>query len=198
MRLRELLIGGLMVIGAAGGAYALRAPAPEPLALVEATAEPTAALAVTPTAAPIVVFVSGAVVNPGVYTLPPGSRVVDALEAAGGPTDEAAYESLNQATTLSDGMQVHMPVQGEAPPPLAPVVAGGMEAGAAGQPAPVHLNSADAATLETLPGIGPALAARIVEYRSTHGPFTAVEQLLDVQGIGEKLLESIRGHVVLD
>ncbi|MBA3531940.1 MAG: helix-hairpin-helix domain-containing protein [Ardenticatenales bacterium] len=177
----------------------MQKPAAAPLALEVPAVLPTETAAPTATPAPMVVFVSGAVQNPGVYTLPAESRVVDALAAAGGPTEDAAAESLNQATRLSDGMQVHLPEQGSAPlpMPLSPASASG-SAGAPASGTLVYLNSADATTLETLPGVGPALAARIIEYRSANGPFTSVEQLSEVKGIGDRLLEKIREQVVLN
>ncbi|MCB0077226.1 MAG: ComEA family DNA-binding protein [Anaerolineales bacterium] len=200
-RARQALVAALVGVAAIGAAALLRQPAPEPLLLVEETSLPaTPTLAITPTAAPITVFVSGAVVAPGVYTLPPQSRVVDALQAAGGPTEEAALEALNQATLLADGVQVHMPRHGEAaPPPVSAPSSADTLAGEAPSSGPlVGLNSATAAELETLPGIGPALAGRIVEYREANGPFTSVDQLQEVRGIGEKLLDQLRDHVTLD
>ena len=184
-----------------GAATMLRPPAPEPLELVDAEAAepaPTPTVAVTGTPAPIVVFVSGAVVSPGVYTLPPQSRVVDALEAAGGPTDEAAVEALNQATLLVDGMQIHMPREGEAAPPLVAPGSDGLAGEAPSGGDLVRLNSATQVELESLPGIGPTLAGRIIEFRDANGPFTSIDQLQEVQGIGEKLLEDLRDHVVLE
>lgn len=203
-RARPLALGGLLVVGAIGGVLSAKRPAPEPLVLEAPTPAPTATLALTPTAAPIVVFVSGAVRAPGVYTLPPGSRVVDALTAAGGPAADADWAALNQATLLSDGMQIHMPVEGVAPepPPLggapAPSTAAGGEAAGATSAPLIRLNHASGAELEALPGIGPALAGRIIEYRESHGPFTSIEQLLEVKGIGDTLLNGIRDYIILE
>ncbi len=203
---KNLMVLLLLGAGAVGGLLTLNhtPPAEEPLLLEAPTVVPTATVAPTATAAPIVVFVSGAVRAPGVYTLPPGSRVVDALDAAGGPASDAASESLNQATLLSDGMQVHMPQQGQAaePAPLtaaAPAaVAGGDGGSLASAGALVRLNSATSAELETLPGIGPALAARIIEFREANGPFSSIEQLTEVKGIGDKLLDNMRDFLILD
>lgn len=199
VKMKHLVLSLLLVVGAVGGTLAVQQPQGEPLALAAPVPDPTATVAPTATPAPIVVFVSGAVEVPGVYTLPPGSRVVDALAAAGGPTDEAATAALNQATPLSDGVQVHLPTEGEAPVPASLAPSGGSPlASAPGSEPLVHVNSADATTLETLPGIGPALAGRIIEYRTANGPFTSLDQLKDVKGIGDKLLGKISERVVID
>ncbi len=155
-----------------------------------------------PTPAPLVVHVVGAVARPGVYTLPPGSRIVDALEAAGGPRPDAALEALNLARPLEDGQQVYVPSRTEpAPTWLAPSPTA-LSAPAstdippdASQEARLNLNTATEKELESLPGIGPVLARRIVTYRAMHGPFHRVEDLLDVQGIGPVLLEKLRPYV---
>lgn len=174
--------------------WTLRVPG-EPLVLVEPTVAPTA------TPAPLVVYVSGAVVHPGVYELPPGSRVVHAIQAAGGLTDEAAPEAVNQAAPLQDGAQVHVPTKeevetGKVPAAPVQVPAVGPGSSQAGTPL-LNLNTATAAELEALPGIGPTLAARIVEDRQTNGPFATVDDLKRVNGIGDKILERIRPYVTV-
>ncbi|MDQ4075178.1 MAG: helix-hairpin-helix domain-containing protein [Chloroflexota bacterium] len=198
---RQVVLAALLAVGAVGGVVTLGSrPEGEPLVLEVPTATPTATIAPTVTPGPIVVFVSGAVAEPGVYTLPPDSRVIDALEAAGGPTEEAAIELLNQATQLSDGVQVHMPERGDRTPLLPPGANVFEEAAADNlddEPL-VRLNSATGEELEALPGIGPALAARIIEYRTANGPFTSIEQLTEVKGIGDKLLERMREYLVLE
>lgn len=130
--------------------------------------------------------VSGWVVSPGLVELGPGARVADALARAGGLRPGAPPVSLNLAQTVVDGMQIH--------------VAGPWEK--SGSPASsgdglVALNRADAAEIETLPGVGPVLAARIVAYRDEHGPFETAEDLLDVPGIGESKLDSIRDLIAV-
>lgn len=196
---KQLVLALLVLTGTGGLFWSAQKPAAEPLTLEGPAPAIVATVAATSTPAPIVVFVSGAVKEPGVYTLPPNSRVVDALHAAGGPTEQAAIASLNQATLLSDGVQVHMPEEGEAalPAALAPTSATSFTAAPSSEPL-VRLNSADSTALESLPGIGPAIAARIIEYRTANGPFTSVEQLKDVHGIGDKLLEKIRDRIVLE
>jgi competence protein ComEA len=137
---------------------------------------------------PILVHVLGAVAHPGLYELSEGARVIDAVAAAGGYTEAADQAQLNLAREVSDGEQLYAPSIGEAPPPAAG--AGGGQAAETG--ALVDLNTADGAVLETLPRIGPETARKIIEYRESSGPFTAVEQLLEVPGIGQKTLDGLR------
>ncbi|ACQ79993.1 competence protein ComEA helix-hairpin-helix repeat protein [Beutenbergia cavernae DSM 12333] len=145
----------------------------------------------------VVVHVAGLVASPGVVSLPPSSRVQDALEAAGGALPEADLAALNLARVLVDGEQVYVPAPGEAPPagaggaPGAPAAEGGSDGG------PVNLNTADLAALDTLPGIGPALAQRIVEWRTANGSFVDVEELTEVSGIGPATLERLRPLVTV-
>ncbi|MGO2659414.1 ComEA family DNA-binding protein [Mycetocola reblochoni] len=147
-----------------------------------------------------VVYVVGAVREPGIYTLDEGARVGDAVESAGGLADDADELGVNLARPVTDGEQIVVTAEGEPPGPSA--------AGAQGQPgaaapaggggaAAVSLSTADAATLETLPGVGPATAEQIIAHRESIGGFTAVEQLLDVSGIGEAKFAQIEPRVVL-
>lgn len=145
----------------------------------------------------LVVHVSGAVAAPGVVQLPAGARVDDALQAAGGPTHDADLSAVNLARPVGDGEQIHLPVPGEEPRAADPAAAGpgASEAGdapAAGSTGVIDLNTASAAELEELPGVGPAIAQRIVEHREKNGPFTSVDGLLEVSGIGPSTLEEIR------
>jgi competence protein ComEA len=161
---------------------------------------PAATVAPTATAPPgppgvVVVDVAGKVRRPGVVTLPTGSRVLDALTAAGGARRGVDVTALNLARVLVDGEQLRVglppapagsgPTGGGAAAPAGP-------AGAAGQPEPVDLNAATAAALEELPGVGPVLAERIVAWREQHGRFTAVDELTEVSGIGPRVLEELR------
>ena len=175
---------------------------------------------VSSTSAPnarIVVHVAGAVSTPGVVELPASSRVVDAVHAAGGLRADADPDRVNLAAPLADGHRVVIPVIGQpAPTELvapgagsAPAGAGGTGtggtgsgstgSGAAGEPggAVIDLNSADAALLDELPGVGPSTAAAIIAHREKEGPFTSVDGLLDVRGIGEAKLEALRDLVTV-
>ncbi|QSB17161.1 helix-hairpin-helix domain-containing protein [Natronosporangium hydrolyticum] len=165
-----------VVVGAAVLAWWSR-PQPEPVTpQLSATG---AAVVATPTGpAVLVVAVTGLVREPGLVELPPGARVADAIEAAGGLLPEAEIDQLNLARKVSDGELIAVGVD---PPPdeLAGAASGAATGG------PVNLNTATLEQLQGLPGIGPALAQRIIDYRDTHGPFTSVGQLRQVSGIGE-------------
>lgn len=165
--------------------------------------EPTASTSVdelipqvtlTPTTVPtgeaseVVVHVSGAVGNPGVYILPESARVVDAIEAAGGANPGADVDQLNLAAPVIDGHQIRVPRVGEMlPPPPTQEEASG----------PVDLNRADATRLQDLPGVGPATAEAIVAFREEHGSFRTVDDLLDVPGIGPAKMAAIADAAVV-
>jgi competence protein ComEA len=145
------------------------------------------------------VHIAGAVRRPGVYLVPPRARVTAAVEAAGGPARRADLAGVNLAARVVDGQQVVVPARGRAS-------AGAAGAGAAGAgrataawsgagAAPISLSTATQPELETLPGIGPALAGRIVGYRERHGGFRSVDELSQVEGIGPKRLEALRDAV---
>ncbi len=177
---------------ATGTAVAADPPASEPT-----DGDPPAGPSDTPTAAtggPIVIHVAGLVARPGVVELPSGSRVVDAIEAAGGATPDADLTPINLARVLTDGEQVLVTAD---PPPAAP------PAPSAGGPAtptteaPVNLNTATAAELEALPGIGPALAGRILDWREQNGRFTSIDELREVSGIGEQRFAQLEPMVTL-
>lgn len=159
-------------------------------------------------AAVVVVHVVGEVRAPGLQRLAAGARVADALEAAGGPTGEADLARVNLARLLVDGEQVQVPAPGDPDPVVGPGGVGtpGVGGGAGGTvppggtstaPTPISLNTADLTTLESLPGVGPVLAQRIVDWRTQHGRFTSVEELGEVSGIGEKLLAQLTPLVTL-
>ena len=155
----------------------------------------------------VVIDVVGQVVHPGVVTVPDGSRVVDVLTAAGGPLPGADVQRLNLARLVADGEQVFVPRPGETPPVLVGVPGGsgsvaagggsgaGGTSGGAGTAALVDLNTATLAALDTLPGVGPVLAQRILDWRAQHGRFSSVDELGEVSGIGDKLLGQIRPKV---
>ena len=168
-----------------------------------------------PAPARVTVHIVGEVERPGVVTLPAGSRVDDALDEAGGATSEADLTGVNLARPLVDGEQVVVPAPGDrvvgapgagtgaAPGGAGAAGAGGAAAGAGGAGAGgaaaelVDLNTADLATLETLPGVGPVLAQRILDWRTEHGQFTAVEELGEVSGIGDKIYAQLSPKVTV-
>ncbi|MGO1838749.1 MAG: helix-hairpin-helix domain-containing protein [Candidatus Microbacterium stercoravium] len=154
------------------------------------TATPQATETATAVASDAYVHVSGAVRAPGLYVVGADARVIDAVSAAGGLADDADASAINLARPVTDGEQLVVPVEGEAPP-------AGPSAGSGSAPGLVSVNTADAAALEELPGIGPALAARIIDWRDTEGPFATVDDLLAVSGIGPKVLESLRDLVTV-
>lgn len=160
----------------------------------------TAVAEAMPTVSEIVVYVSGAVLKPGIFALPAGSRVGDAVEAAGGGTADADMERINLAARLSDEAHVSVPRKGEAQASQEAVgirfATPSAQAARAGEsPRIVDVNTANAVELEELPGIGPALAARIIAYREANGPYKSVEDLLGVPGIKEGILAKIRDLV---
>lgn len=212
-----VLVGSLSGRGGAGasGVVVNGAPTVSSTAGPPDAGSPTAGPAAgggTPTTgtAGVVVHVLGAVERDGVVRLAPSSRVTDAIERAGGATADADLARLNLARVLTDGERLYVPRVGEdeVPSALDPVEGGaaaatggggsaddGAGAAGAGGAVVVDLNSADQAALETLPGIGPGLAGRILAWRDEHGRFTAVEDLLDVSGIGDVRFAELRDRV---
>jgi competence protein ComEA len=170
----------------ATGVESAAAPVGLPDAAPTATASPGGEP--SPTAGgTVVVHVVGRVRDPGVRHLPAGARVADALEAAGGATKRADLAAVNLARVLVDGEQILVPAPGETPSAAPGGATGGAPTGS-----PVSLNDADVPALETLPGVGPVLARRIVDWRTVHGRFSSVDELAEVSGIGEKLLAQLR------
>jgi competence protein ComEA len=136
----------------------------------------------------VVVHVTGAVARPGVYRLPMGARVTDAVSRAGGPSSGALLEAINLAARLADGQQVVVPKAGPGGAPLA-------TAGAGGEDGPISLGTATAEQLETIDGIGPVTAQKILEYRDGQGGLASVDQLDQVSGIGPATMESLRARL---
>ncbi len=165
-------------------------PPSQPIIL--STATPDALPEATPTPRPLRVYVSGAVQQPDVYVLPPDSILKDAVMAAGGPASDADLDRINLASPVTDGQHVYVPRLGEEnlpvePPSSLPV-----------SPGKVNINTADAASLESLPGIGPTLAQRILDYRQASGPFERIEDVMEVSGIGPGIFEQIRDLIATE
>lgn len=191
------IIGAVVLLAmVAGGVWWSRSGDDRPeLVLPMATPEMVSvpeAVATTVPLADVVVHAAGAVMRPGLFVLPAGSRVDDVIEAAGGVVVGADLDRVNLASPVSDGMRVFIPLAGEA----VPGVVAGDTAGQA-QDGPVDINTADAGLLESLPGVGPATALAILEHRERTGAFRAIDDLLEVRGIGEAKLEQLRAYVTV-
>lgn len=196
----RIVVGAAAVAVAVGGAlWLLRPPPPPPEASIPfaSSSVPPPEASTTTAARGVVVHVAGAVAAPGIHELTADARVTDAIEAAGGLTPAADAARINLAAPVTDGTRVYVPAVGEDPPPVAVGGGAGGPGGAAGPSGPVDLNTADAAALDALPGVGPATAAAILEHRTKVGAFTSVDQLLDVPGIGDAKLEALRDLVTV-
>lgn len=183
----------VMLVGCGLTAYSLLQAKSTPVALA---AVPTVLASATPTPTPtpiVLVHVLGAVQSPGVVELPEGSRVADAIEKAGGLAASADPGELNLAATVTDGSQVVIGTRGK---PRGEVRGDGAHAGA-GAPGPstVSLNTATLEQLDTLPGVGPVTAQKILDWRKSHGRFSAVTELQEVDGIGPKTYADIAPNV---
>jgi competence protein ComEA len=185
------VVGGLVVW--------IRRPRPGPIII--STPVPTATPPPVPTLtpAPLRVYVTGAVLEPDVYLLPPASIVKDALAAAGGATDDADLNRINLALQLSDQQQVYVPRKGEESPPVPPLGerSPSDSSGATGT-GQVNINAASVEALQTLPGVGPAIAQRIVDYRTEHGPFATIDDLMNVKGIGPATFAELKDQITTE
>lgn len=206
-----LAVAAVLLVGAGVGLARLRGaaqPAPIEIMPPEATQASSPATApmteTSPTDGPIHIYVSGAVLRPAVYTLPPGSLLDDAVRAAGGFAAGADTAAVNLAQPAADGMQVHVPLLAEAlptPPPVSlpsgaePTVASRM--GGISISGLVNINTATQTDLEMLPGIGPGTAINIIAHREANGPFATIEAIMDVPGIGDGKFEAIRDLITV-
>ncbi len=154
-------------------------------------------LSIPPTASGVVVYVSGAVYANGVYTLPYGSRVQDALRLAGGPRPEAYLGSLNLAAPLRDGQHIFVPVAFDTPTPTPEKPVATSTPTATSSPF-ININYASQEELESLPGIGPVLAKRILAYRLKYGFFSSLQDLLKVYGVKPQTLKLIEPYVTFE
>jgi competence protein ComEA len=189
-RYRSILFFGLvMAVLAAVLLFQALKPSPQPIMLSTSTPNPSPGATSTPR--PLRVYVSGAVQEPDVYALPPESIAKDAVMAAGGPASDADLDRINLASPVADGQHVYVPRLGEETLPVqtSDLPASGSK---------VNINTADAATLETLPGIGPTLAQRILDFRQASGPFERIEDVMEVSGIGPGIFDQIRDLIATD
>jgi competence protein ComEA len=194
-----LLVAAAAAVLAAVGVWR-QAPRSEPVADLPAVVEtpaPSSAAAASTSPAPVeflVVAVAGKVARPGLVRVPPGARVADVLAAAGGPLPGTDLTGLNLARKVSDGEQVAVGVPA-APDAAAPPAAAGGGGAPTAAGAPVDLNAATVEQLDALPGVGPVTAQRIVEWRTRNGRFGSVDQLREIEGIGERRFAQLRGLV---
>ena len=198
----QVLIGLFLGIIATFGFVTLRNQT-QPAAIIIAPAPTPSPPLPTATPAPISVFVNGAVQVAGVYELPANARVQDAIEAAGGFSATAYVDGVNLAAQLTDGAQIYVgdvaqsaeikqtlltnPIQSPTQPANQPTAAG-----------LTNINTASRADLETITGVGPSTAQSIISYREDNGPFTNIEELMNVSGIGEKTFEKLRDSITID
>jgi len=199
-KVRSAALVGAIAVAAGGGYWAAQLGGTSSgVAIVTPTPPVAATAAATPTEALILVHVAGAVHAPGVYALAADARVIDAVEAAGGLADEAAVDQINLADHLQDAMRLYIPARGErtpAPPtPITSTRSGTLGAGSGGL---ININTASQAELEALPHVGAAIAQRIIDYRKTNGPFQRIEDLRQVQGIGDKIYVDLQPLVTVD
>jgi len=189
-RRRESVVVAVVVAVSVFASVGMWARGSPPVIAPPARATPSPEASTGP-AGVLVVHVAGAVRNPGVFELPAGSRVSDAIDRAGGPAPRADLDLLNLAAFVADGTQILVPERGSGAAVGSSVPPGASPA------ATVNLNTADQTLLETVPGLGPVKAGAIVAYRTEIGGFDSIDQLLEVTGIGPATLESIRPFVSL-
>ncbi|HEY8083538.1 MAG TPA: ComEA family DNA-binding protein [Solirubrobacterales bacterium] len=187
-RSQVVVYGAVAVALLLVGARAIRAEGSGGASFAPASAEPSSGgnfSLQSGSSGDVVVDVAGAVQRPGVYRLPSGARVIDAVDRAGGPASGALLEAINRAAKLTDGQQVVVPDR-------VSMAATAGAAGAAIQDVPISLGGATVEQLDTIEGIGPVTAQKIVEYRDLHGGLASVEQLDELSGIGPATMESLR------
>jgi competence protein ComEA len=206
--LAGLVVVIVLLLAAVGFWYTRSLPRPIDIAtdaapMAVASSVPSASVVVVPSASTsaspsttLIVDVTGWVRKPGVFAFEPGDRVIDAVERAGGARDNADLTLLNLAAPLVDGQQILVPKEGAEVPGTVPTTPGttGVPGATGGL---VNINTADEATLETLNGVGPVLGASIIAYRTEHGPFTSIDQLDEVSGIGPATMEDLRSQVTV-
>ena len=190
-----LVVAGVLLIALICAVALVRSPQSADRPVASQSTAGSGPSSTTTTAPGVVIDVGGAVRQPGVYRLTVGSRVVDALEIAGGPAEDIDLDQINLASTINDGQRVWFTRKGEIPP--SGFVGSPPVSGASVSPGPIDLNSATLEQLDSLSGIGPATAKAIIDRRKELGRFRSVDDLLTVKGIGPTKLESIRSGVVV-
>jgi len=190
-----ILVTFIIAIMIVIGLVAVVASRPEPVVMTINPPVPTATEAPSATPSPILVYVTGAVAEPETTVrIPHNSRVQDAIDAVGGVTEDGDLSRVNLAAIIHDGDQIHVPILGDDSEeagviPALPTRSGGPV---------IYINTAAAEELQRLPGIGAVIANRIIAYREANGPFSSVEQLGEVEGIGEATLEQIAPFISLE
>jgi competence protein ComEA len=172
----------ILVISGTALSYLRSRPAPVAISSAESGGEEPA----------LTVHVAGAVNSPGLYRLPQGARVADALAEAGGPGQDARLDDVNLASRVKDGQKILVPLASETGSETQEP-----DGTAVSSPSTININTAGSDQLETLPGIGPALAERILRYRRENGPFDSVEALTEVEGIGPGKMQDLKGQVTI-
>jgi len=173
---------------------------PAPIVIQPISPVPTQTRAATATPGPIKVYVSGAVLHPGVYSVAQDSRLEQALAAAGGPSADADLVQINLAQRICDEQQIYVPAKGEKATPILPTLParmGSLEAPSTSNRL-ININTAGVSELDSLPGIGPALAQRIVDYRQANGPFRTIEDIKKVKGIGDNIFAQIKWLITVE
>ncbi|MEO8393461.1 MAG: helix-hairpin-helix domain-containing protein [Chloroflexota bacterium] len=191
------LVAALLIVAVTivGGMVLVMASRPAPVTITINPPPPTPTIVPSATPSPLMVYVTGAVNQPGVVTLPASSRIQDVLAAAGGAAPDADLERIDLAALVSDGDHIHVYRDDEAAQTVDNSQSSSSENATS---TVVHVNRATLEELETLPGIGPVLAQRIIDYRTANGKFTTLESLKEVSGIGDHVAQGINGLVVFD
>jgi competence protein ComEA len=189
MNMTRIVLIGIAIVTAVAGAYAV-------FQVLDERSAPPIFIEDAAAIRPVVVDVRGAVETPGVYELPPGARTQDAIAAAGGLSEVADLSTVNLARRLRDGEVVtffELPVPGNTPVTSDNVSPAGSEASVPR----INLNTATAEELDVLPGVGEVTAARIISYREQYGPFRSVDDLIHVEGISERTIDTFRDQVTI-
>jgi competence protein ComEA len=196
---RSQLVGyavlAVVVLAIGGRWLAARGSHPQPAGFGAPAPPPPRRVEVRTGGREAIVHVAGAVRRPGVYKLAAGRRVQDAIRCAGGPTGHADLDAINLAAPVQDGVQIMVPAKGVATAGVATGAAGGGGSAPGAPAAPVDLNTATEEQLDTLDGVGPATAAKILDYRRQHGGFRSIDDLIQVPGIGPKKFAALKGKV---